>query len=139
MIVKEIMTPNPFTIASNQPIQEALLLMYQHDIRRLPVLSGKQLVGIISDRDIKQVIGRPYLSSNQENERELNQSVFAVMTHNAVTINQEADIREAIELMAENKFSGLPVVDHQQQLVGVLSAIDILRYTLDFLDRVEGK
>jgi CBS domain-containing protein len=41
--------------------------------------------------------------------------------------------------MVDNKFSGLPVVNRDQQVVGVISAVDILRYTLDLLDRVEGK
>ncbi|HEX9758398.1 MAG TPA: CBS domain-containing protein [Nitrospiria bacterium] len=139
MLVKEMMTPNPHTIESKKTIQDALLLMYQHDIRRLPVMDGNMLIGIVSDRDIKQVIGRPPLGVGSANETELTHSILGVMTHNAVTVHQDADIRQAIELMAENKFSGLPVMNHDQQLVGIISALDILRYTLDLLDRVEGK
>jgi len=139
MLVKDIMTPNPHTIESEKTIQDALLLMYQHDIRRLPVMDGNKLIGIVSDRDIKQVIGRPPLGAGSANETELNHSILSVMTHNAVTVYQDNDIRQAIELMVDNKFSGLPVVNHDQQLVGVISAVDVLRYTLDLLDRVEGK
>lgn len=139
MLVKEMMTPNPSTIEPDRSIQDALLLMYQHDIRRLPVMEGNKLVGIISDRDIKQLIGRSPLGPFSLSEKELSLSVRGIMTVNAVTVQQNEDIRGAIELMAENKFSGLPVVDHQHHLVGVISTIDILRYTLDLLDRVEGK
>ena len=97
------------------------------------------MVEIISDRGIKQVIGRPSLGPSKEDEKEPSHSVRKVMTQNAVTVRQDDDIREAIELMVENKFSGLPVVDHHQNLVGVISAIDVLGYSLDLLDRVEGK
>ena len=134
-----MMSPRPHTIEPGSPIQDALVMMYQYDIRRLPVMEGNRLVGIISDRDIKQVIGRPSLGPSKEDEKELSHSVRKVMTQNAVTIQQDADIREAIELMVENKFSGLPVVDHHQNLVGVISSIDVLGYALDLLDRVEEK
>ena len=139
MQVKDMMTPKPFTINPNKPVYEALLLMYQHDIRRLPVIQDGRLVGIISDRDIKQVMGRPILAGEEMGKEELNVNVSQVMTHDVIMVEEEADLREAIELMAENKISGLPVVDHEEKLVGVVSSIDVLWYALDLLNRVEKK
>jgi acetoin utilization protein AcuB len=141
MQVRDIMTPNPFTIDSGKPVYEALLLMYEHDIRRLPVIDSGRLVGIISDRDIKQMMGRPSLAAKKDSqpEAELKLSVAEVMSHEVVTIEDKEDVREAIELIVENKFSGLPVVDRDQKLVGVVSAIDLLRYALDLIDQAKGK
>jgi acetoin utilization protein AcuB len=139
MLVKDIMTPNPFTIGPEKSVLEALLMMYQHDIRRLPVIKNGRLVGIISDRDIKQLMGRPSLINREMEGTEPDLAVSEVMTHDVITVEQDANLREAIELMVENKFSGLPVVDRNQKLVGVLSAIDVLGYTLDLLDRIGGK
>lgn len=140
MLVKDVMTPNPITIDPNQPVLEALLVMYQRDIRRLPVMEGGKLVGIISDRDIKQTMGRPALVSRQAGEEpELKLSIRDVMTQNLITVSQDDDLKDAIELLVENKISGLPVVDQDQKLVGVISAIDVLRYCLDLLDRFERR
>jgi acetoin utilization protein AcuB len=139
MLVKDIMTPKPITIDPDKTLHDALRIMYQHDIRRLPVTEGKKLVGIISDRDIKQVVGRPTVVSRLTSEEELKLSVREVMTRNVVTVEHDTDLREAIELMVENKFGGLPVVDRDQNVVGIVSEIDILRYSLDLIDRIEGR
>lgn len=138
MRVKDIMTPKPFTISPDKPVLEALLKMYEHDVRRLPVIEKGRLVGIISDRDIKQTMGRPSLiNRKEEDEPELELTVREVMTRNLITVRQDEDLREAIQLMVENKVSGLPVVDRAGKLVGILSAIDVLQYCLDLLDQTQ--
>ncbi len=138
MIVKDIMTPRPYTISPEKPVLEALLMMYEHDIRRLPVVEKNELVGIVSDRDIKQIMGRPELAGKREAEEpELDMVVREVMSRNVVTVGQDEDIREAIELIVENRISGLPVLDQDEKLVGVISAIDLLQYCLDLLDQVK--
>lgn len=139
MLVKDIMTPDPITIDPDKPVHEALRIMYQYDVRRLPVIEGGRLVGIISDRDIKQVMGRPALVTRLSAGEEPSLNVRDVMTRNPITVRGDADLKEAIELTVENKISGLPVVDRDQKLVGVISEIDILRYALDLLQRYEGK
>jgi len=136
MRIKDIMTPKPFTIGPDKPVLEALLKMYEHDVRRLPVIEKGRLVGIISDRDIKQTMGRPSLINRKgEDEPELELTVREVMTQNLITVRQDEDLKEAVQLMVENKVSGLPVIDRNGKLVGILSAIDVLRYCLDLLDQ----
>lgn len=141
MQVKEMMTPNPVTIGPEASIYEALLLMYEHDIRRLPVLQHGKLVGIVSDRDIKQVMGRPSLAARYgaKEEQTAEVTVREVMSQEVITVRDRDDLRRAIELMVEGKFSGLPVVNDARELVGVVSSIDVLRYTLDLMDRVEQR
>ncbi len=138
MRVKDIMTPRPFTIESHKPVLEALLMMYEHDIRRLPVIEQGKMVGIISDRDIKQTMGRPALANKRKGEEpELELSVGEVMTRNVISVMQDDDIKEVIELMIENKITGVPVLNQDKKLVGIVSAIDILQYCLDILEQAE--
>ena len=141
MLIKDVMTPNPYTIDPDRTVLEALLMMYDHDIRRLPVIEKGKLIGIISDRDIKQTMGRPFLSDKQRSGEsdELRFAVRDVMTHNLITVRQDDDLKEAIELIVENKISGLPVVDRDGNLVGVVSTIDLLRYCLDLVEQIRGK
>ena len=141
MLIKDVMTPNPYTIDPDRTVLEALLMMYDHDIRRLPVIEKGKLIGIISDRDIKQTMGRPSLSDKQRSGEsdELRFAVRDVMTHNLITVRQDDDLKEAIELIVENKISGLPVVDRDGNLVGVVSTIDLLRYCLDLVEQIRGK
>jgi acetoin utilization protein AcuB len=138
MQVKDIMTPRPFTIEPHKPVLEALLIMYEHDIRRLPVMEQGKLVGIISDRDIKQTMSRPSLANRRRGqEPELELSVGEVMTRDVISVMQDDDIKEVIELMIENKITGLPVLNQGKKLVGIVSAIDILQYCLDILEQAK--
>ncbi len=83
-------------------------------------------------------MGRPELAGKREAEEpELDMVVREVMSRNVVTVGQDEDIREAIELIVENRISGLPVLDQDEKLVGVISAIDLLQYCLDLLDQVK--
>ncbi|HSG05425.1 MAG TPA: CBS domain-containing protein [Nitrospiria bacterium] len=136
MLIKEIMTPKPLTIGPGKTVSEGLSLMYRYDIRRLPVLEDGRLLGILTDRDVKQWMGRPFTSSLAGEDRDLGLPIEMLMTRNPITVLEDDPVEKAIDLLVEHKISGLPVVDHDNRLVGVLSEIDILRYTQDLIDRL---
>ena len=123
MIVQDIMTHNPKYVETSTSIRHAIGVMQEFDIRHLPVLDGGELVGIISDRDLRGVIlGSDGTVGN------LDAKVSQIMQTNPITVDQDADTSEAIELIVENKIGALPVVDaHNGKLKGILSYIDILR------------
>lgn len=137
MQVQDIMTPSPVTIDPSEKISQALLLMYDHDIRRLPVVDKGLLVGIVSDRDIKQTMGPPSNLKGPLDDAEANQPVSAIMTRNPISVRPEDTLQEAIRRILENRISGLPVVDREMRLVGIVSEIDIMEYCLDLLDRYQ--
>ena len=56
-LIKSVMKPFPYTIDADEPVSRAKDLMAEHGIRHLPVTEKKQLMGVISDRDIKLVTG----------------------------------------------------------------------------------
>jgi acetoin utilization protein AcuB len=131
------MTPNPITVAHNQTVGKAMELMARHDIRRLPVKKDGKLVGIITDRDVRQMGSRPSLKlgKTEQDEAYLQLPVEEAMTLSVITIRGHNTIEDAIRIMLKNKISGLPVVDRDGTLVGILSEQDVLKFCLGILER----
>jgi acetoin utilization protein AcuB len=135
--VRELMTPNPITVAHGQTVGKAMELMGRFDIRRLPVIRDGKLTGIISDRDVRQMAGRPSvkLEKTASDDAYLQLPVEEVMTLNAITIRESQPAQDAIALMIKHKISGLPVVGRDGVLVGIISEQDILKYCLNIIER----
>jgi len=137
ILINEVMIPKPVTITPDQTIGRAMELMARYDFRRLPVVKEGKLVGIITDRDVRQLSGRPTLKlpKTTQDDAYLNLPVEEAMTLNVITIRDNQPVQEAIQQMLKHKISGLPAVDRQGQLTGMLSIQDVLKYCLDLLDR----
>jgi acetoin utilization protein AcuB len=122
------MTRSPLTVTPDTAVNEARDLMRQHAIRHLPVVQKGQLVGMITDSDIRLVLPSPATSLTVW---ELNylldkMTVGEVMTHFVVTTAPDRHVHEAIGRMLGFKIGALPVVE-QHQVVGLLTRTDILR------------
>ena len=135
--VSELMTPNPITIAHTELVGKAMELMARYDIRRLPVTKEGKLVGIISDRDLRQMGGRASvkLPKGDRDDAYLQLPVEEAMTLNVITIRERQSVQDAIALMVTHKISGLPVIDPDGALIGMLSEQDVLKYCLSILER----
>jgi acetoin utilization protein AcuB len=131
------MIPNPVTIAYNQTVEQAMQAMARYKIRRLPVTKDDKLVGVISDRDVRQLGRRPSLKLpvTEQDEAYLSLPVEEIMTPMVITIREYDTVETAIKLLLKNTISGLPVVDRQGALIGMLSQTDILKYCLTLLER----
>jgi acetoin utilization protein AcuB len=121
MQIARCMTPNPVVISTTDTLAAAKALMDKGRFRRLPVLEGGNLVGIITERDLRQ--HRGYLDSTR---------VDAAMTSDPVTISPSISAEDAARLMLEHKIGGIPVVD-QGKLVGIVSTSDLLRAFLNIV------
>ena len=139
IFVRELMIPNPITIAHDQTVEQATALMGRYKVRRLPVTKAGKLAGIVSDRDVRQLAGRPSikLPKSESDEAYRNLPVEEIMTPNVLTIREFDTLQSAITSLLENRISGLPVVDGQGTLVGMLSEADILKHYLRLLEREE--
>ncbi|HET8760258.1 MAG TPA: CBS domain-containing protein [Nitrospiria bacterium] len=137
IIVRELMTPNPITVEHGQTVGKAAELMARFDVRRLPVLREGKLVGIISDRDVRQMSGRPSvkLQKTAADEAYLQLPVEEAMTLNVITIRESQPVKDAIALLLKHKIGGLPVLGRDGGLVGVLSEQDVLKHCLGILER----
>jgi CBS domain-containing protein len=98
-------------------------------IRRLPVVIHNKVVGIVTLGDIRgaEPSQATSLSVWEVNHLLAKLKVSEIMTRNPATIQETANIGEAAQLMLEKKFSGLPVVDEQSHLVGIITESDIFR------------
>jgi CBS domain-containing protein len=108
-----------FTVSPEATVQEALELMVSKGVSSLPVISGPELVGIVSERDyIRKAVPRrivPWELRVQE-----------IMTRDVICVTRDTTIQECMERMSSNRIRHLPVVDGKK-LVGVLSITDIVR------------
>jgi acetoin utilization protein AcuB len=134
MRVVDIMTRDPLTVTPTETIGQADELMNTNRIRQLPVVKGKDLVGIVTDRDIRSFLSGSLLESPEARERALASAVQEIMTTEPITVSTDDDLQEAVELMIEEKIGGIPVVDEAEGLVGIVTYVDVLRC---FLNRLQ--
>jgi acetoin utilization protein AcuB len=136
MKVKDVMSKDPFTIDPEAPLGTAMDVMRARDLRHLPVVDdGGQLVGIITDRDLRQACFAPavaeYLSAGaQRGIRQMARTLEDVrvrdfMTWVVVSVHPEASLAHAALIMSERRVGCLPVVE-DGKLVGMLTERDVL-------------
>lgn len=132
--VADVMTENPLTVEPSDTLEQVEELLEEHRIRQLPVVEGTQLVGIITDRDIRPFLRDRYLGSPQEQERVMKTKVASVMSPKPLTLSPNDDLKEALELLIEEKVGGIPVVDEDEgTVVGIVTYVDMLRCFLEWL------
>ena len=130
MIVRDYMSAPVITIQSDTPLPDAIRVLHDHKIRRLPVLDVRgRLVGIVSERDLLHASPSPATSlSIWEVNYLLNKlQVDELMTKDVITVKADAPLEEAANLMVEHKIGGIPVVDDDDHVVGVVTETDIFK------------
>jgi len=140
MYVKNRMTANPYTIVFDAPISDAIELMREKNLKRVPVVDGDRVVGILTAGDIQRVspTKATSLSIFEINYLLSKTKVKDAMSKNALTVFPDALLEEAAVLMRENRISTLPVVK-DNKLVGIITESDIFDAFIDILGfRDEG-
>ncbi len=117
MKIKEIMTSNVEVIQSDATVKQVAEKMRGLNVGAIPVVDGKEVVGMVTDRDI---VIRSTAAGRNPNDT----SVKEVMTAKFVYCFEDQDVKDAARLMSENQIRRLPVVDKQNQLVGIVSLGD---------------
>jgi len=141
MKVHQIMTVKPISINRNTTLKDAFNLMTELDIRHLPVLSEKELVGVISDRDLRTftIPLSEGFGNAEEAAAQLERSVSEIINGDAFSVGPDTDVSEAIDLMLDQKIGAVPVTDDKDgTLIGILSMIDIIRESRPFFNE-EGE
>ncbi|MGA1862327.1 CBS and ACT domain-containing protein [Deferribacter thermophilus] len=127
MFVKDWMKKDIVTVNKNDTILDALHLMREHGFRRLPVLEGDKLVGIITEKDIKDF--SPSKASTLDIYELHNvlarYEVKDAMTMDVITVSPDDPIEKAAIILRDKRFGGLPVVDENGKLVGLITAVDV--------------
>ena len=135
MLAKDTMTENPVTATELMSVAEALGLLYELDVRHLPVVRGRELVGIISDRDLRSFSEVSEDEAIDAVERARSSTVGNFMNTSPVKVDPETGIREVIELMLLHRVGAIPVADLDTgDLLGIVSYVDLLRVLQETLE-----
>ncbi len=113
--VRDFMTASPVTIASSASVQDAALLMRNHDIGLLPVMENHSFRGVVTDRDI---VVRAIA------EGRFTDTVGTIISTSVTTLSPDDDVEDAVKLMSSEDVRRLPVCEGSK-LVGIVSVGDI--------------
>lgn len=129
MLVKHWMSKKVVSIGPDDSMQDATSLMREHKIRMLPVLKRGKLIGVVSDTDLKRA------SASDATALDVHEMLYLIskikvkdiMTKNPVTVHQDYTVEETAEIMMKDKISGMPVVDEQGKVVGIITRDDLFQ------------
>ena len=129
MLIKDWMATAVLTVDANTSVMRATRIMKENNIRRLPVLSQGKLIGIVTDRDLKEA------SPSSTSDMDIHEMYYLlsemkikdVMTDKCISLHQDDTLEKAALVMLKEKISGVMILDDENNLVGLLSETDILR------------
>ncbi|NOQ45600.1 MAG: CBS domain-containing protein [Desulfobulbaceae bacterium] len=130
MFVQNYMTPSPVTIQPDLLVTEALELLTKYTFRHLPVVDAeKQLLGMLTDRDLRSACPSSILNSEERQQvldRVKGKLVSAIMSKDFISLRVVSTLDDALMLFETRSIGALPVVDDQKRVVGILSLNDMM-------------
>ncbi len=130
--VSHIMAKSVISVNKTQSLREVKSLLEREGIRHIPVVSGSELTGIISKTDITKLsFGSIFENQGSSEEAVLDLlSIEQLMTKHPKSVSSDTSIREVAEILANEEFHSLPVVD-EGKIVGIVTSTDIIKYMLE--------
>jgi CBS domain-containing protein len=120
--IRDVMTPNPECVSEKDSIRDVARIMKDQDTGVVPVVEGKKIIGLITDRDI--VVRGLAEGKNLENA-----SVTELMTKSVRSVREDSSVGEALDLMSNAEIRRVAVVNQNDELVGIVSLGDIASQT----------
>jgi acetoin utilization protein AcuB len=127
--LQNVMTPFPYSVDLEAPVADAVEFLRQHKIRHLPVTENGALKGVITDRDIKLMLGPDFAYPDAREVK-----VREMMIDECYVVDVETPLHTVLRHMAENRL-GSAIVTRRGKLAGVFTATDACRA---FADHLEG-
>lgn len=130
MFVKGYMSSPVITIQTDTPLPDAVKILRDHKIRRLPVLNPHgDLAGIISERDLRHASPSPATALNiwEINYLLAKLQVEELMAKEVITLKPDSSVADAAKLMLDKKIGGIPIVDGEGGMVGLITESDIFK------------
>ncbi len=130
--VSKIMTKELVTLCLRDDLYKAEKLFKEHHIRHIPVVKNRHIVGMLSLSDLQRI---SFLDSYDANEIKIDNAIYnmlsieQIMVKKPIMVTSTISIKSVVEILSENEFHALPVVDNEI-LVGIVTTTDILRYLL---------
>lgn len=127
MLVKNWMSRNVFTITPEDSMQDAVYLMREHKVRTLPVVKNDEVVGIVSETDIKRA------SASDATGLDVHEILYLIskikikdiMSKNPITVHEDLTVEETAEILMKEKISGVPVLDNEGKILGIITRDDL--------------
>ena len=130
LVAKDLMTPDPVCVSPDDSLLESAAKMSQHGFRHLCVVDGeKRLVGMLSDRDLRSLIGNPMLAAQDRNPS-ARLSTFRVshaMTEGPRIAVESTPMADLVNIFLLEHIGAVPVVNNEDRVCGIVSYIDVLR------------
>ena len=135
MLVSKRMPTDLITIKKEDTLRHTADLLRENSVRSLPVVDGKKVVGIVSDRDVRQAWASSVTSLEVSELHYLLEKVKVdeIMSKNVITVSPETTIEETAQIIHDKKIHSLPVVDSGGALVGIITETDILEVLLEVM------
>jgi acetoin utilization protein AcuB len=127
--LKNLMTPFPYSVDSEAPIEQAVAFMREHKIRHLPVTTKGALTSLVTDRDVKLVLGPDFAYPRDLKVRD-------AMVKDCYIVDLATPLSIVLRHMAEQRI-GSAVVTRRGKLAGVFTANDVCRAFADYLDEAQ--
>ncbi|WP_457572519.1 CBS and ACT domain-containing protein [Desulfovulcanus sp.] len=132
MLVKDWMTNGPINVGEEASVIDAAEIMFKNNIRQVPVIDAQgNLVGIVSDRDIRDALPSKYLPGDLPSEDTgglIFLKVKDIMTIDPIVTYPDETVENVAYILQKNKIGGLPVIDENNNLVGIITEVDVFRY-----------
>ncbi|QGG47020.1 CBS and ACT domain-containing protein [Heliorestis convoluta] len=125
MLVRDWMNKRPITIQSDSTLADAMALMHNHNIRRLPVMEKDDLVGIVTKSDILRATPPGTMTTYEMHLLSSSTFLYQIMSNEVITVQSDALLEEAALLLRKHKIGGMPVLKNNR-IVGMISGTDIL-------------
>jgi len=125
--VIDCMSESPITVDPSESLGAAIGMLFKWQIHELPVVEDGRLVGIVTDRDLRQVSPSYPVGQDQPEVQTYLQTVKvgSCMTSDPIVVEPDTLLVEAAKLMRENRIDSLPVME-DEKLVGIISISDVL-------------
>ncbi len=140
MLIKDWMTKDPVTITEDTSMIKAIHIMKERRFRRIPVVSDGKLVGMVTDRDLKEA------SPSKATTLDVHElyyllaelQVKEIMSRNPISVGERDTVEHAAQVMLEHTISGLPVVDGEGKVVGIITQSDVFRAFMHITGVLQG-
>lgn len=134
MLVRDIMTTDLTTLREDEVLLDATLIFARGGFRHIPILNGTQLVGIVTERDVKHYT--PSILSGippeEYNRLMATTPLSKIMARGPITIESGKTVYEAARILYDHRIGCLPVVENDE-LKGIITTTDMLKLLLQFL------
>ena len=140
MLIKDWMAKDPVTMSEDTSMIKAIHIMKERRFRRIPVVAEGKLVGMVTDRDLKEA------SPSKATTLDVHELYYLlaelpvqeIMSRNPISVFQDDTVEHAAQIMLEHTISGLPVVDGEDRVVGIITQSDVFRAFMHITGILQG-